>query len=110
MSRQPMTPTGEALPDLTGDWVYYVNPTQDAKEHGGFVPSIVERGKPGYWPLIGREGAAPWVWGATLAEAEAVADELNAKRGYSQAEACRVVLSSMGASRRQRQDAGHPRD
>jgi hypothetical protein len=93
----PRTIHADELPTLEGKWCYYVNPTQDPAEHGGYVPSVVEAGKPGYWPLIGREGGQPWIWGTSLQEAEATCESLNAGRGLAKVDAIRIVLSSMGA-------------
>ena len=93
-----MNAKGEYLPALEGRWVYYINPSQDPKVYGGYVPSVVEEGKPGHWPMIGAdELAQPWVWGATLAEAEEIAARANAERGIDRVEAVKIVLSSMGA-------------
>ncbi len=88
----------DALPALDGPWCFYINPTQDPAEHGGYVPSVVEHGKPGHWPMMGRdELAQPWVWGATLKEAEVACEEMNAEHGMSKLDAIKIVLSSMGA-------------
>jgi hypothetical protein len=91
------------LPTLTGPWCYYIDPMQDPKAHGGFIPSVVEDGEPGHWPLLGRgECASPWVWGKTLAEAEAVCAQANEGIGVDRRTAAFIVLRSMGASNRGR--------
>ncbi len=78
---------------------YYINPTQDSDEHGGFVPSIVEEGVSGHRPLTGQgEGSSPWVWGKTLDQAEIVCRHRNMdKFDLTEKEACLIVASSMTA-------------
>ncbi len=73
---------------------YYVSPAQEPP----FVPSIVRENEPGHAPLIGRDDLAqPWVWGDTLAEAEAVCAEANRKLGLSQDDVDAIIASSMKA-------------
>lgn len=99
MARPRSSPETDAgVPALTGVWCYYIPPTQDVSEHGGYVPAVVEQNKPGYWPLLGRGTcASPWIWGQTYAEAEATCLEQNRKRGISPEQATQIIASSMGA-------------
>ena len=85
--------------DLSGKkWCYYIPAGQDPKKHGGYVPSLVVADEAGHMPLVGRdELAAPWIWGATLAEAEKTCDAANARRGLSVEAADLIVGSSMRA-------------
>ncbi len=79
---------------------YYINPSQDPNKHGGYVPSLVVQDEPGHSPMTGQgEGAAPWVWGKTLDEAEAACKAANAKRGISELDAFEIVASSMRVSK-----------
>ena len=76
-------------------WCYTIPATQDPTEHGGYVPSMVFRGKPGHAPLTGRgEGSLPWIWGSTLEEAQAICTERNAHIGITDWDECEIVLSS----------------
>ncbi|MEN6549966.1 MAG: hypothetical protein ABFE07_28315 [Armatimonadia bacterium] len=89
-------------PDLNKPWCYYVVENQDPAVHGGFVPSLVVEGSPQHWPMLGRgEGAAPWVWGKTLEDAQRVCRHVNEERGISQGEEERIVASSMLQALRQ---------
>ena len=82
----------------TKRWCYWINETQDPNEHGGYVPSVVTENEPGHQPLLGSgEGAAPWVWGKTLAEAKATCKAANEKRGFSDEDCWNIVASSMSA-------------
>ena len=79
-------------------WCYYVCPTQDPADHGGYVPSIVEEGVAGYSPLMGRgECSAPWIWGADLETAENHCDQQNEKLGLTQKDVWEITASSMRA-------------
>jgi hypothetical protein len=80
-------------------WCYWINESQDPKEHGGYVPSLVTENEAGHSPLIGRgKCAAPWVWGKTLKEAKQVCELANARRGIDNKTAFRIVASSIAAS------------
>lgn len=79
----------------TRPWCFTIVETQDPKEHGGYVPSVVIENDPGHRPLLGNgRGATPWIWGQTLAEAQQTCQEANAKRGISEEEAFRIVAST----------------
>lgn len=79
----------------TKSWCYTIPETQDPAKHGGYVPSMVFRGKPGHAPLTGRgEGSLPWVWGSTLEEAQAICAEQNARIGITERDEMQIVLSS----------------
>ena len=78
---------------------YWISPSQDPAVHGGFVPSIIYENEDGHFPLVGKdEGSAPWVWGKTLDDAEALAKSMNEKRGISEEEANEILLLSFRAA------------
>ena len=78
---------------------YWISPSQDPAVYGGFVPSIIYENEDGHFPLVGKgEGSAPWVWGKTLDEAEAIAKSMNEKRGISEEEANEILLLSFRAA------------
>ena len=78
---------------------YWISPSQDPAVHGGFVPSIIYENEDGHFPLVGKgEGSAPWIWGKTLDEAEALAKSMNEKRGISEEEANEILLLSFRAA------------
>lgn len=83
-------------PDLfRSTYCFYISPGQDPGD-GGYIPSVVVENEPGHFPLTGRGGgAAPWRWGKTLEEAEAVCAEVNADRGIDEERASEIVASSM---------------
>jgi hypothetical protein len=84
-------------------WCYHIPEAQDPERYGGYVPSLVVAHEPGHSPMLGRgECAAPWIWGKTLAEAQATCKEANLGLGVSEKEACLIIASSMGAVRTQR--------
>lgn len=76
---------------------YYVVETQDASEHGGFVPSLVIEGEEGHSPMVGDSSKlqAPWVWGDTLAQAQEIAGVFNKRLGLTIQDVDRIVASSM---------------
>tara|TARA_Y100000310_G_C20624410_1_gene785060 strand:+ start:350 stop:616 length:267 start_codon:yes stop_codon:yes gene_type:complete len=82
-------------PDLSKPWCYYVAADQDQKELNGFVPSIVVEGEQGHYPMKGKIGQLPWVWGPSLREAYVQADRANRRMGKSEEEVDRIVVSSM---------------
>lgn len=85
-----------------GHFCYYI-PLQSPKEHGGFVPSLVIEDEAGHYPMLGAgKGAAPWVWGQTMEEAEEACVEINAQMGIDRDKAARIVASSMAAGMRGR--------
>lgn len=95
----------------TGDWCYWVPEDQDPSQHGGYVPSLVIRGKPGHQPMTGdpEKLQAPWVWGATLEAAQEVCTAFNARMGIDAKAALRIVDSSIAAQlRRRRPRRGDP--
>lgn len=77
---------------------YHIMPTQDPTKHGGYVPSLMVRGQKGHCPMLGRdEWSMPWVWGATLEEAEAACEAYNTKRlGLDSETVNDIILSTMG--------------
>tara|TARA_R100000808_G_C2124381_1_gene134893 strand:+ start:824 stop:1063 length:240 start_codon:yes stop_codon:yes gene_type:complete len=69
---------------------------QDVEATGGYVPSLVTENEPGHQMMMGNgECAAPWIWGQTHEEAQAIADAYNAKNGISKSDADAIVTSSM---------------
>lgn len=89
----------QPTPDLSKPFCYYVPEDQDTKLYGGFVPSVVIENESGHYPMLGNGAhASPWVWGDTHEKAQQIADQVNAKRGVSKAEAERIVDSSMAAA------------
>ena len=85
-------------------WCYYVSPTQDPSEHGGWVPSVVYEDDDGYYPLTGdlKKLQAPWVWGDTRAQAEKIAEQENRKLGLTPHNVALIISSSMAMARRGR--------
>lgn len=83
----------------TRRWCYYISPTQDSHETGGFVPSVVVEDFPGHYPAMGKgECAAPWVWGDTLKKAEATCRNENERKGISNRAFFEITTSSMRVS------------
>ena len=79
-----------------GRFCYYVEPTQDPKVHGGFVPSTVFENESGHFPMVGQgELAVPWVWGGTLADAEGVCEKTNRDLGLSPRDVDKIISRSM---------------
>jgi hypothetical protein len=79
---------------------FYIDPTQDPAEHGGYVPSLVVENEAGHSPLAGntRSLTAPWVWGQDLATAERVCTQANAVTyGLSPTDVNEIIFSSMTA-------------
>ncbi len=87
------------MPDLSENpHCFYIDPGQDPGGEG-YIPSLVVKDEPGHFPLSGRgDGAAPWRWGKTLAEAEAVCVKANADRGVDKERAFEIIASSMRAA------------
>lgn len=86
------------MPDLSSNpYCFYISPGQDPGTEG-YIPSVVVLDEPGHFPLCGRDdGAAPWRWGKTLEEAEAVCAKANAERGMDEERVSEIVASSMRA-------------
>jgi hypothetical protein len=77
----------------------------DQPEPGQFIPSLVVENEPGHSPMTGRgDHAAPWIWGSTLEEAQAVCDSVNARQGISKIDAAEIVCSSMFARIAEREE------
>lgn len=77
-------------------WCFWINPSQNWRVTGGYVPSIVVEGVAGHFPLMGHGTAAsPWIWGSTLDEAEAIADQKNQERGITTDDQMRIVAASV---------------
>lgn len=76
---------------------------EDSKDENGYIPCVVEEGEPGYSPMTGNgRGAAPWYWGRTLEEAEAVAARYNTEQLHlTEEDVARIVASSVAAQLRQ---------
>jgi len=69
---------------------------ESQKDENGYIPSLVIEGEKGHRPMTGNGlCAAPWYWGKTLKEAEAVADAKNEELGISKEEAFKIVGRSM---------------
>jgi hypothetical protein len=83
--------------DRRGRLCYFINPTQDPKEHGGYVPSAVYENESGHFPMLGQgDYAQPWLWGETLAGAEAIADKINREDlGLSPRDVDQIISRSM---------------
>ena len=83
-------------------YCYYIAMHQDAMAQGGYVPSLIFKDAPGYYPMAGRgTSAAPWVWGSTYAEALEVCESYNFNRlGLTDDKVQAIVMSSMVASTR----------
>jgi hypothetical protein len=92
------------VPDLQpGKFCYYVDPTQDTRVYGGYVPSVVIEGESGHYPMLGQgEYAAPWVWGTDLKLANQCAIEKNHDLGLTEERVAQIIASSMQASMRGR--------
>lgn len=77
---------------------FWIDPAQDGSE--GWIPSVVTEGEPGHSPLKGNPEKlrAPWIWGVTLEQAQAVCAVENAKNGVSPDDALEILMSSMRAS------------
>lgn len=79
---------------------FYVD--EEERGAGGLVPMLVTEDEPGYRPMHGRTPEGTWFWGATLDEAQAIADLVNAELfGLTPDEALDVVGSSMEAQERE---------
>jgi hypothetical protein len=83
-------------------WCWWINTTQDPRKTGGYVPSRVDEDEPGHAPMSGdpEQHQAPWIWGQTLVEAEAVAERENAALGITPERARDIVTSSMFPTKR----------
>lgn len=79
----------------TRRWCYTIVETQEPKEHGGYVPSLVIEGEQGHRPMLGRNGGAPWVWGKTLKTAQETCRAINDKRGVTPEIEAQIVLSTL---------------
>ena len=77
---QPDNPQPVESSVNTPRWCYHVC-EQDPAKYGGYVPSMVIADEGGHRMLVGRgDGSAPWIWGQTLEEAQAVCDKMNQDR------------------------------
>ncbi len=84
-----------------GRWCYYVLLAQDPSKYGGYVPSLVREGIAGHSMLAG-PNREPWVWGATLEEAQARCTAFNSDvLGLSEDDSSDIILSSMAAQNRE---------
>jgi len=82
-------------PPATPTWCYTIPVGQDPAKHGGYVPSAVFLNEPGHYPMVGKgAGAAPWIWGQTLTEAQTACVAFNAKSGITEAMAEAIVAST----------------
>lgn len=82
-------------------WAYVI-PDNAYRDENGIVPSLVVEGVAGHFPMLGNGAhASPWYWGKTAAEARAVADATNARRGVSPEDAKAIEASAIGASMRE---------
>lgn len=81
-------------------WAYVI-PANAHRDQNGIVPSLVVEDVPGHFPMLGNgPHSAPWYWGKTDAEAKAIADATNARRGISRDDANAIEASAIGASMR----------
>jgi hypothetical protein len=71
-----------------------VLPTEEGPNGVGFIPSVVYENVSGFFPLTGQNGGRPWVWGPSLGEARASAEEYNTGLGVSPERAQEIVISS----------------
>lgn len=86
---------------------FWISETQDPATHGGYVPSLIVENEAGHTPLLGNgTAAAPYVWGVTLAAAQAVCEAENARLGLTPRDALDIRISSMRASRAPTADQG----
>lgn len=81
---------------------YWVNPTSGPIQIGtqvGYILSAVEENQKGHSPMKGNPAKlqAPWVWGPTLEDAEAIAQRMNEKLGLSERDVAEIIASSMRA-------------
>lgn len=83
---------------------YWISGLDMDKEQTGYIPALVVENEPGYSLMAGNGPfAAPWIWGATLDQAEAVCQRVNRERFYLEPdETNEIVISSMNASREKR--------
>ena len=77
----------------TRRWCFTIPLVQDHVSQGGYIPSIAIEGMPGHYPLRGDHDKAPWVCGPSLEEAEACADDRNARLGLDR-DACVQIVAS----------------
>ena len=76
------------------DWCYAIPIGQDPQKHGGYVPSVVIRNVSGHWPMTGRDGGEPWIWGQKLKAAEDACAAKNAQRGITKDKAWEITCST----------------
>ena len=68
----------------------------DSFDKHGYIPCMAEEGKPGYSPMTGSGvGSAPWYWGKTQEECQAVCDKKNADLGLSPHDVAVIISSTM---------------
>lgn len=72
----------------------YITGTEHGPDGTGFVPSVVYRNVGGHFPLRGRDGGSPWVWGPSRMDAAEQAAQYNAQLGLSEEQVRDIVLSS----------------
>ena len=88
---------------MTQRQCYYIDPSQgswnEELETYGYIPSIVREHEPGHYALLGSgEFAQPWYWGATLEDAQAIADKGNHDLGLTPDDVIDIMASSIRAS------------
>lgn len=81
-------------------YCFYITGTVTTPE-GGLVPSIVYENISGHFPLTGKQGGSPWVWGDDYASASKIAQEANARLGVDADRAMDIVSSSFRAAQDQ---------
>lgn len=91
----PQTP--DEVPPGT-PYCVYINVANYSDELRGFIPSIVYENVSGHFPLSGKPGGSPWVWGPEYADAQRVADQFNQRIGVTRERALEIVTSSMRKS------------
>lgn len=82
-------------------YCWYIDPSQDPEEHGGYVPSMVKENESGHYPMTGDPAKlqTPWIWGNTYDEAVATAKRENERLGLTEEDVTLIIVSSMRAGR-----------
>jgi len=90
--RQRAKTSGELLEE-NRPFCYYVSPDEHEKGKG-FRVLVVFEDQPGFF-RTGGKGIEPWYWGPTFRDAEEACRRKNERLGLSDADALRIVCSSM---------------
>lgn len=96
--QEHLVPRGDVHIDARAPrWAYWINPVQDDRATGGYVPSVVIEEVSGHWPLDGAGVSRPWVWGATLQDARDRCEQENLRLHITPEAARAISLSSITA-------------